>query len=136
VFLGQAAEAWKSAECTAGILEASVSIGCDSISEAMVDRLAEREEGWQWPERVDSILRARLAQGQECEVDAYIRLQLQNLQNTDRLNGRSRAMDFEPISTLLDLEQAWQGWRDVHRGLFGDSRPLGLDFPLSILTEV
>jgi hypothetical protein len=135
VFLGHAAEAWKSTDCTAGVLEASLSVGCETIARAMVERLEERDDGWQWPERVAPVLVRRAKEGDLDGVDAYIRTQLGAMKGLERLSLEDRPMDFEPLSTLLDAEQAWQGWWELHQEIYGDKRPLSPDFPRSVLAK-
>ena len=132
-FLRQASAAWKSSDCTAGVLEASVSVGCESVSQEMVDRLLTREDGWQWPERVAPVLRRRVAEGDGDAVDSLIRTQLGFMMELDRLQLADRSMDFEPLSSRLDAEQAWQGWWELHNEIFEGTPSLSPDYSRSVL---
>ena len=127
-FLRQAAMAWTSAECTSGILKASLSIGCPALSHSLADRLDQMEDGWQWPEIVGSVYRQRVASGSLEEVNACIRTHLRNMKSLDRLNRGERTLDFEPLSSMLDLEQVWQGWWELHQELVGSKRLCNLNF--------
>ena len=135
-FIGHAAEAWQSGDCTAGLLEVSLSVGCTAISEMLVERLSDKDGSWQWPERVGPVLRSWYASGRLEDVDTYIRCQLRNIQTLGRVNFDEDGYDFEPLSTRLDVERAWQGWWDLHLSLFGTEESLNADFPRSILALI
>ena len=132
-FLRQTSVAWTSAECTAGILKASLSVGCSGLSHSLAERLDQMEDGWQWPEIIGSVYRERISSGSVEQVDVCIRAHLSHMKSIDRLNRGDRTLDFEPLSAMLDLEQVWQGWWELHQELVGTESRLHPEFPRSVI---
>ena len=91
------------------------------------------EDGWQWPEIVASVYRERASDGSIEEIDTCIRTHLGKMKSTDRLNRGERTLDFEPLSSMLDLEQVWQGWWDLHQELVNSQYPLLPEFSRSVI---
>ena len=66
-------------------------------------------------------------------MDSLIRTQLGFMMELDRLQLADRSMDFEPLSSRLDAEQAWQGWWELHNEIFEGTPSLSPDYSRSVL---